>query len=201
MVLVSDDKDANGDHYPVSDDRLGANITIEDVNEAPVVTGPRFVAKVENSSTFVAAYQARDQDGDAHTWSHRGADFDYSKSTCRGICASAHRPTSRSGVTDSTESPSSPPTALSREPHDVIVRIDGINEPPVIDGPAEVSFEESRTGWWPGYTHDRPEKRTTVWGLEGNDARDFDFDDGELSSRCRLTSRRPRMAPGTTPIS
>ena len=39
LVLVSDDKDENDDHDPVSDDRLGANITIEDVNEAPVVMG------------------------------------------------------------------------------------------------------------------------------------------------------------------
>ena len=181
LVLVSDDKDENGDHYPVSDDRLGANITIEDVNEAPVVTGPRFVAKVENSSTFVAAYQARDQDGDAHTWSHRGADFDYFEIDLSGNLRFSSPPDFEERSDRFYRITVVASDGTREGTHDVIVRIDGINERPVIDGPAEVSFEESSTGLVARYTTTDPEKRRTVWGLEGNDARDFDFDDGELS--------------------
>ena len=181
VVLVRDDKDANGDYYPVSDDRLGANITIEDVNEAPVVTGPRFVAKVENSTTFVAAYQARDQDGDAHTWSHRGADFDYFEIDPSGNLRFSSPPDFEERSDRFYRITVVASDGTLEGTRDVIVRIDGINEPPVIDGPAEVSFEESRTGLVAGYTTTDPEKRRTVWGLEGNDANDFEFDDGRLS--------------------
>ena len=181
LVLVSDDKDANDDHDPVSDDRLGANITIEDVNEAPVVMGPRFVAKVENSSTFVAAYQARDQDGDAHTWSHRGADFDYFEIDPSGNLRFQSPPDFEARSDRFYRITVVASDGALGGIRDVIVRIDGINEPPVIDGPAEVSFEESRTGLVAGYTTTDPEKRRTVWGLEGNDANDFEFDDGRLS--------------------
>ena len=181
VVLVSDDKDANGDHYPVSDDRLGANITIEDVNEAPVVMGPRFVAKVENSSTFVAAYQARDQDGDAHTWSHRGADFDYFEIDPSGNLRFKSPPDFEARSDRFYRITVVASDGALGGIRDVIVRIDPINEPPVIVGPAEVPFEESRTGLVARYTTTDPEKRSTAWGLEGNDANDFEFDDGRLS--------------------
>ena len=61
------------------------------------------------------------------------------------------------------------------------MRIDPINEPPLIDGPAEVFFEESRTGVVARYTTTDPEKRTTAWRLEDNKALHFDFNDGRLS--------------------
>ena len=181
LVLVSDDKDENDDHDPVSDDRLGANITIEDVNEAPVVMGPRFVAKVENTSTFVAAYQARDQDGDAHTWSHRGADFDYFEIDPSGNLRFKSPPDFEARSDRFYRITVVASDGALGGIRDVIVRIDPINEPPVIVGPAEVSFEESRTGLVARYTTTDPEKRSTAWRLEGNDARDFDFDDGRLS--------------------
>ena len=51
---------------------LDVEVTVTDVNESGVVTGPTSVNYAENGTTIVAAYSATDPDGDGVTWSVAG---------------------------------------------------------------------------------------------------------------------------------
>ncbi len=73
-VQVSDGKDESGaDDMDAIDDTQNVTITVTNVNEAPVVTGPSTASIEENSSSMVASYRATDPEGDKFTWSARSA--------------------------------------------------------------------------------------------------------------------------------
>ena len=53
---------------------LDVEITVTDVNESGIVTGPVTVDYAENATATVATYSATDPDGDGVTWSVAGTD-------------------------------------------------------------------------------------------------------------------------------
>ena len=69
-VQVTDGRDQNGDYdMDAIDDTINVTVTVTDVNEAPVVTGPEAPSFEENSPSPVATYTGVDPDGDTLTWS------------------------------------------------------------------------------------------------------------------------------------
>ena len=73
-LSVSDNKDANGNADDVIDDTIAVTVTVSDVDEAPVLSGPSVVGYDENGTSEVAGYAATDPDGDNIWWSLTGAD-------------------------------------------------------------------------------------------------------------------------------
>ena len=53
---------------------LDVEVTVTDVNESGIVTGPVTVDYAENATAIVAVYSATDPDGDGVTWSIAGTD-------------------------------------------------------------------------------------------------------------------------------
>ena len=75
-VQVTDGKDENdADDMDAIDDRQNVTITVTNVNEPPVVTGPNTASIAENSSSAVAKYSATDPERDTITWSVDDNDF------------------------------------------------------------------------------------------------------------------------------
>ncbi len=69
-VQVSDGKDQDAlDDMDAIDDTQRVTITVTNVNEPPVVTGPSTPSFKENSSSVLASYRATDPEGDKLTWS------------------------------------------------------------------------------------------------------------------------------------
>ena len=69
-VTVRDGKDVNNDSDDTDeDDTIDVTITVTNVNEAPVVSGPTSVANyAENSTSDVATFTAADPEGETITW-------------------------------------------------------------------------------------------------------------------------------------
>ena len=74
-VSVTDGKDADGNVNPAVDASVTVTITVIDMNDAPVITGPISPTYDENATSEVATYAATDQDsGDTVTWRLSGTD-------------------------------------------------------------------------------------------------------------------------------
>ena len=75
-VDVHDGKDDEGSPDTTVDAYIYVTITIENVDEPPVVTGTTSTEFVENSALTVAVYDARDPEGETVIWSLSGDDAD-----------------------------------------------------------------------------------------------------------------------------
>ena len=67
-VSIRDGKDAQDQADEELDDELAVRVTVTNIDEPPVVTGPTSIEFAENRSGTVAAYQASDPEGDTVTW-------------------------------------------------------------------------------------------------------------------------------------
>ena len=77
VVSVSDHKDVNAEADPTVDDTIMVTVTIEDVNEPPVVTGDMEHDITENSGRYVADFNATDPENDVLEWRLSGPDADH----------------------------------------------------------------------------------------------------------------------------
>ena len=73
-VSVSDGKDVNGNLDTVVDDTIAVTITVNNVDEAPEITGPETVPFDENATDTVATYKAEDPEEDSVSWRLAGID-------------------------------------------------------------------------------------------------------------------------------
>ena len=80
-VHVHDDKDADGNPDTSPDHTISVEITVTDVNEAPVVTGDVTPEHAENGALEVGTYVADDPEGATTTWDLLGADEAYFSNT------------------------------------------------------------------------------------------------------------------------
>ena len=73
-VSVSDGRDDNGSVDTSVDDSIEVTISVSDVDETPVISGPASQDYPENDTGQVATYTAVDPDEDSITWSLDGPD-------------------------------------------------------------------------------------------------------------------------------
>ena len=73
-VSVHDGKDATDGVDTTVDDSITVTITVTNVDEAPVVTGPATPTFAENGTGTVATYTAQDPENDDFTWRLSGVD-------------------------------------------------------------------------------------------------------------------------------
>ena len=76
IVQVSDLKGPIGQPDSEIDATVEVSITVTNVNEPPVITGPTAVSFPENGTGVVGTYSATDPEGDDISWDLRGEDHD-----------------------------------------------------------------------------------------------------------------------------
>ncbi len=76
IVQVSDLKGPIGQPDSEIDDTVEVSITVTNVDEPPVITGPTAVSFPENGTGVVGTYSATDPEGDDITWTIGGSDHD-----------------------------------------------------------------------------------------------------------------------------
>ena len=141
-------------------DSIKVTITVTNVNEASVVTGPTAKSYPENGTGTVASYRATDPEGQSVTWSLSGTDRgNFSISTTGKL-------------TFKTPPDYEAPADANRD-NNYLVRVradDGShigdlavtvtvthqNEAPIVTGNTEVSYPEAGTGVVGAYTRNRP---------------------------------------------
>ncbi len=177
---------------------LEVTVTVEDVNEAPVITGTTSFTYRENGTATIYTFSAADPEGGTISWSPGGADGDDFTITVdsrgRGVLTFASPPdfenpadadrdnvyevtvvaTDDQSLTDSVE---------------VTVTVSDVNEGPVVAGVQSLSFAENQAtdrilATYSATDPEDPGTPITRWSLSGSDAGDFTVSGGgELSFR------------------
>ena len=171
-------------------DAQSVTITVEDVDEAPVITGPTGPGYAEDRTDAVARYMARDPEGEDFRWSLGGIDADdFDIDEDSGVLSFKNPPDHDSSVdndyeivvqaTDTDEGGGQRVGELA-----VTVRVTPVNEPPVVtsrSGTTNLSWQENDTGFVEMFMATDQEGVSVTWSLAGNDRGDFKIDDGDLN--------------------
>ena len=173
---------------------IDVEVTVDDVNEPPVIRGEAAITKAENFVGTLETYTATDQDRvTTFTWSLAGADKDdlvIDETT--GALRFPNPPDFDNQVDANRDNVYSVIVRVSdgtnTATYPVTVTVTGIDELPVFTGPASVADfpENSPTSRIVGrYSASDPERKNVTWAaLSGNDADEF-----ALSSSGMLTFR------------
>ena len=170
-------------------DQTQVTVTIDDVAEAPALSGPTAANFPENRTTEAARYQAQDPERATIVWSLSGDDADRF-TIAAGVLrfntppdyedpAGAAGNDYRVDVVAADGPPQEPATLESTI--SVTVTVTPVDEAPDITGAANVEHPENTTIVG-AYSAQDPEGHAFVWSLQGTDKDLFDFaDDGTLS--------------------
>ncbi|WP_420443644.1 cadherin domain-containing protein [Candidatus Poriferisodalis sp.] len=159
-------------------------ITVDDVDEPPVVSGPATPAYAENRLDAVGRYTADDPEGEDVTWSLSGPDSnDFDIDEDSGVLSFVNQPDydiASDNVYDITIR-ADDGTQPQHGTLDVTVQVTDVNEPPAVSGQTDISWPENREATIDLYSASDPEGVTATWSLAGADRGDFEIDDsGEL---------------------
>ena len=155
-VSVSDQKDVNAEADPTVDDTIVVTVTIEDVNEPPVVTGDMEHDITENSGRYVADFNATDPENDVLEWRLSGPDadhFEVSDSGALSFVANPDYDAFADADTDSAYEVSVEAYEVPVEASDgslagrieVTINILDVNEPLVAEDDSVTVVEDTRT--------------------------------------------------------
>ena len=155
-VSVSDQKDVNAEADTTSDDTIMVTVTIEDVNEPPVVTGDMEHDITENSGRYVADFNATDPENDVLEWRLSGPDadhFEVSDSGALSFVANPDYDAFADADTDSAYEVSVEAYEVPVEASDgslagrieVTINILDVNEPLVAEDDSVTVVEDTRT--------------------------------------------------------
>ena len=155
-VSVSDQKDVNAEADPTVDDTIMVTVTIEDVNEPPVVTGDMEHDITENSGRYVADFNATDPENDVLEWRLSGPDadhFEVSDSGALSFVANPDYDAFADADTDSAYEVSVEAYEVPVEASDgslagrieVTINILDVNEPLVAEDDSVTVVEDTRT--------------------------------------------------------
>ena len=187
IVDVSDSKNSSGDPDAVVDDFIEVTVTVEDVNEAPLIDGEEAHTIEENSLEPVGGYTKADPEGRATSWlSLMGADGGHFELDEFGELSFAEPPDFEArtnnvyNVIVRASDDGTPPLIGELA---VTVTVTPVDEPPVITGDAAHTIEENSLERVGRYTKADPEGRATSWlSLMGADGGHFELNEfGELS--------------------
>ena len=193
-VGVSDGKDANNmaEDPPVVDNRISVTIAVGDVDEAPTVDGQRPFNTRRTAAAALDSYTADDPENEDVDWTLAGPDRDLFEISSSGVLAFKlppdHETKLDSGgnnvydvIVRATDRDSDGNSADGTRP--VAVTVTNVNEPPTIDGLANVDYAEGGTGNVATYRAVDPEGATIIWTLAGAQGDDFTITNGVLRFR------------------
>ena len=173
---------------------LGVTVTVEDVNEAPVITTTSKTSFTyrENGTATIYTFSATDPEGATISWSPGGSDGgDFTitaDSRGRGVLAFA-RPPDFESPTDADRdnvvevSVVATDSERNRAELQVAVTVTDVNEGPVVSGSQSLSFTENQAtdrilAIYTATDPEDPGTPITRWGLSGSDAGDFTVSEG-----------------------
>ena len=165
---------------------LDVEVTVKNVNEAILITGPASFSYVENSTTSLAIYTAADPDGDEITWGVAGADVSRFSIKETGEL-SFNSPPDYEKPRDANKDNVFQVTVTASDGNltaelDVEVTVTDVNEAASITGPATVSHTENTVENLATYSATDPEGDEITWGIAGTDMSRFSIKEtGELS--------------------
>ena len=198
-------RDANNDNvYKVTvtasdgnlESTLDIEITVTDVAEAILITGPVSVSYAENDTASAATYMATDPDGDEVTWDIAGADVSRFSIKETGEL-SFNSPPDFEKPRDANKDNTYEVTVTASNGNlestlNIEITASNVNESPVVTGPATVSFAENGTSSAATYTAIDPEGDEVTWDIMGTDVSRFSIKEtGELSFKLRPDYERP----------
>ena len=155
---------------------LDVTVTVTDLDEPPVISGPGRVSYQENDTKEVGTYTASDPEGASLTsLSLSGDDDEYFELSDAGRLTFKTPPDYEAKnsykITLSTSDGNFTGTL------DVMVTVTDVNETPTVSGDAVVGYAENRTGPVAEYSATDPEDDNITWSLAGTDLRDFEISD------------------------
>ena len=165
---------------------LDVEVTVEDVDEPPEISGTASFTISEAGSKFVGSYGATDPEGTDVSWETlAGPDARYfAFDELSGALSFKDTPdyeARTNKVYRVTVRASDEGNKVGNLPVTVVVT--DVNEPPEITGPESITVNEGHTGIVATYAQRDPEGRATNWGavgrattLTGPDASLFEFD-------------------------
>ena len=185
------------DGYLVS--TLDAEITVTDVNESGVITGPTSVDYAENGTTIVAAYSATDPDDDGVTWSVAGTDAArFSISTLGEL--TFRSPPDYEAPNDANTDNLYEVTVRASDGDlvstlDVEVTVTDVNESGIITGLSSIEYAENATATVAAYFSTDPDSDAVTWSVAGTDSAQFSISTlGELTFRSAPDYEAPNDA-------
>ena len=164
---------------------LTVKITVQDVDEAPIISGAADPSFDENATGTIDTYSAEDPEGEDVTLTLSGYDassFNFDATT--GALTFASPPDFESASSYSLEFIAvEDDNSTSTSSLYVTVTVNDVDEAPTIDsGDATHDYTENGTGDIGYYTASDPEGDPIVWSLEGTDAEALSIDEyGNLS--------------------
>ena len=174
---------------------LEVTVTVEDVNEAPAVTGTDTFNYRENGTAAIYTFKAADPERGNITWSLSGADDDDFTITDTGALAFAGPPDYESPTDSGSDNVyevtvQARDDALNTGTLEVAVTVTDVNEGPEISGQQSLAFTENQAtdrvlATYSAADPEDPSAPITRWSVTGRDAGDFTIDDSG-----RLTFRR-----------
>ena len=165
---------------------LDVEVTVEDVDESPEISGTASFTIQEAGSRFVGSYRASDPEGTDVSWEVlAGPDARYfAFDDLSGALSFKDTPdyeARTNKVYRVTVRASDEGNKVGNLP--VTVTLIEVDEPPIISGPESITVNEGHTGIVATYAQRDPEGRATNWGavgrattLTGPDAGRFEFD-------------------------
>ena len=170
--------------------RYDVTVTVEDVNEAPVVSGTdEFVLDenqllTENRGRLSTRYAARDPENDTTSWSLSGAnddDFeidDFGELSFRSVpdyeaVADGDRDNKYEVVVEASDN-------KLKGRIEVTVQLENVPEAPEITGRTSIDYPERGTGVVERYTATDPEGGNVIWSLPVSDQGTFTLLGGTL---------------------
>ncbi len=168
---------------------LDVEITVTNINEAAIITGPATASYTENNITTVAVYSAKDPDGDGITWGIEGTDAPRFSISETGEL-SFNSPPDYENPNDANKDNLYEVTVTASDGNltiklDVEVTVTNVNEAASITGPVSVTYIENGTDAVAKYTLVDPDGRDDNpigWEIVGTDMAHFVIDNqGKLA--------------------
>ena len=187
-VEVSDNKDANGEDDPSVDATQPVTITVENVNEAPTVSGAQdFDFQEDRGNWNVGSYSASDPEMDMITWSLSGLDRGDFQIDQDGNLSFRQPPDADRPADQDRDSKYEVNVVASdgrlRGELEISVFVEEVPEAPEITGRTSIDYRENSTGVVERYTAIDPEGGTVIWSLPTNDRGTFTLTNGQLRFR------------------
>ena len=140
---------------------LDVEVTVTDVNESGVITGPATADYAENATAIVTVFSSTDPDGDGVTWSVAGTDAARFSISTLGELTFRSSPDYES-ANDANADNVYEVTVRASDGNlastlDVEITVTDVNEPGVVTGPTSVDYPENGTAAVASYSATDPD--------------------------------------------
>ena len=182
-MSVHDGKDIYGNADTTIDDTISVTVTVNDVDEPPVIAGAATVDDYDENGTGDVAYYAADDPEGATTiitWSLGGTDRGDFEISDAGVLTfkdppDYERPADSGGNNEYLVTVVATEEGGLRGTLDVTITVRDVNEGPTVTGDEAPSFPENGVRAVATYRATDPERDTVTWSVSGTDGDDFEI--------------------------